>query len=190
MQPQQVNIDKPKLAFNKKLTSFFIRLFIVFSVWFVCYNLILKPPRVIDRPLTNYLTAAAVKCINIFYPSSAQVSWEESKVKRCADMFKEGKLVFQIYDVCNGIDLMFIYVGVLFLLPFPVKRKLWFSAAGIVVIALFNVVRICSLYFIYIYQRSAFDFSHHYLFTLLMYVVIFFGWLLFIRNARPNEKSN
>ena len=172
------------------MTGFFIRLFIVFSVWFVCYNLILKPTRVIDRPLTNFLTSAATKCINVFYSSANQVSWAESKVKNCADMFKQDRLVFQIYDVCNGIDLMFIYIGVLFLLPFPVKRKLWFSGVGVIVIALFNIVRICSLYFIYIYQRSAFDFSHHYLFTLLMYVVIFFGWLLFIRKAKPDEKSS
>jgi len=105
-------------------------------------------------------------------------------------MFKEGRLVFQIYDVCNGIDLMFIYIGVLFLLPYPFKRKLWFSLVGVLVIALFNIIRIGSLYFIYIYKRSAFDFSHHYLFTLLMYVIIFFGWLLFIRKARHNETSS
>ncbi|MES2847890.1 MAG: archaeosortase/exosortase family protein [Bacteroidota bacterium] len=178
----KTNDGKP--IFNKKVSFFFIKLFVLFSLWFVCYIALLYPGRVIDRPLTNFLTASVTKSINFL--SSEQIDWIADPVRPCTHLTKKGVAVFDIYDVCNGIDLMFIYVGVLFLLPYPLKRKIVFSIGGIIAIITLNIIRITSLYFIYLYHRSAFDFSHHYLFTLLMYVLIFYGWLLFVKKSKAH----
>ncbi len=187
----KLKYDKSRPLFNKKITYFFIRLFLLFSLWFVFYSILLRPGRVIDRPLTNFLTASVVKCINTISPSTTPISWIENPVRPCAHLTKNNIAVFDIFDVCNGIDLIFIYLGVLFLLPNPLKRKLIFGACGVVAIVLLNIIRISSLYYIYIYQRSAFDFSHHYLFTLLMYVLIFYAWLLFVKkNKLHGQKSS
>ncbi len=187
MQPENINYDKAPPVYNKRIFYFFIQLFALFSIWFICYNLLLKPPRVIDRPLTNFITGSVVKCINFLSPSTPAISWSENKDRSCANLVQNGYPVFGIYDVCNGIDLMFIYVGIIMLLPYPFKRKLIFSIGGVIAIILANIIRVCSLYFIYVYQRTAFDFSHHYLFTLLMYVLIFYGWILFIKKGKTNE---
>lgn len=186
MLPDKFKSDKGKPIFNKKVTFFFIKLFVLFSVWFVCYALLLQPGRKIDRPLTNLLTASVTKGINIF--SAEPVGWIENATRPCTHLTKDGQAIFDIFDVCNGIDLMFIYVGVLFLLPYPLKRKIVYSIGGIIAIIMLNIVRICSLYFIYVYQRSVFDFSHHYLFTLLMYVLIFYGWWLFVKKSRTYDQ--
>jgi len=174
---------------NKQIVRFFIRLFVLFTCWFVVYALILRPPRVLDRPLTNFITLSVVKIIN-FLPTAAPVSWEEIPGGGRSEILKEGQKVFGIWDVCNGIDLMFIYAGILFLLPFPLKRKIIFSIVGIVVIIVANIIRVAALYYIFLYQRVAFDFSHHYLFTILMYVLIFYGWMLFIKKDKLSEKSS
>jgi len=181
--------SKGEPIFNKKVTTFFIRLFLLFSLWFVLYTILLRPGRVIDRPLTNLLTASVTKLVNAVGPSSTTIAWVENPVRPCTHLTKDNRAIFDIFDVCNGIDLMFIYLGVLFLLPYPLKRKIIFGIGGIVAIIAMNIIRICSLYFIYIYQRSAFDFSHHYLFTLLMYVLIFYGWLLFVKKSKGYEQS-
>lgn len=187
----KLKYDKSQPLFNKKITAFFIRLFLLFSLWFVFYTLLLRPGRIIDRPLTNFLTASVVKCINTISPSTTPISWIENPVRPCAHLTKNNIAVFDIFDVCNGIDLIFIYLGVLFLLPNPLKRKFIFGVCGVVAIVLLNIIRISSLYYIYIYQRSAFDFSHHYLFTLLMYVLIFYAWLLFVKkNKLHGQKSS
>ncbi len=184
--------DKPtqndgKPVFNKKVTWFFIRLFVLFTIWFVCYTLILLPGRKLDKPLTNFITAGVTKVINT--SSNEQLGWVADPVRPCTHLTKNGNAIFDIYDVCNGVDLMFIYVGVLFLLPYPIKRKIIFSVCGIAAIILLNIVRIAGLYFIYIHQRSAFDFSHHYLFTLLMYVLIFYGWWLFVKKSKTYDQG-
>ena len=181
--------SKGEPIFNKRVTGFFIKLFVLFSLWFVCYTMLLSPGRIIDRPLTNFLTASVTKLINIVGPASTPIGWVESSWRPCTHLTKDGVAIFDIFDICNGIDLMFIYLGVLFLLPYPLKRKIIFGIGGVAAIILMNIIRICSLYFIYIYQRSVFDFSHHYLFTLLMYVLIFYGWLLFVKKSKINEQS-
>lgn len=190
MQTEQFEKKKSGTAVNKKIVSFFIKLFLLFSTWFVFYTLLLKPGRVIDKPLTDFITISVTKSINLFSPSTSPVTWLQDKEKPCTHLVKNNTYVFDIFDVCNGIDLMFIYLGVLFLLPYPLKRKIVYGLCGVAAIILMNIIRICSLYFIYVYHRSAFDFSHHYLFTLLMYVLIFYGWLLFVKKSRAYGQSS
>ncbi len=175
---------------NKRIVQFFIKLFILFSIWFVVYALILRPPRIIDRPLTNLITSTVARCINILSPSTVAVSWIDLPEEGRAHIMQNGQKVFGVFDVCNGIDLMFIYVGIIVLLPYPLKRKIIFSIGGIIAIIFANIIRVTALYFINVYQHSAFDFSHHYLFTILMYILIFYGWLLFIKKGKTDEKSS
>jgi exosortase/archaeosortase family protein len=167
---------------KKAILTFFIRLSILFTVWFFVYALLLNPARIIDKPITDLITVTVVKCINVLSPSTAPVTWIVNSNNIGNNLIQYNEKAFGIYDVCNGIDLMFIYISILVLLPYPAKRKIVFSIAGVIVIILANIIRVCALYFIYVYQKSAFDFSHHYLFTILMYVLIFYGWLLFIKK--------
>lgn len=190
MLQQKLKNSKGQPLFNKKVTFFFIKLFLLFSLWFVCYTLLLRPGRVVDKPLTTLLTSAVTKVINIISPATESVGWIQDPVRPCTHLTQNDVAVFDIFDICNGIDLMFIYLGVLFLLPYPLKRKLIYGAGGVAAIILLNIIRISSLYFIYVYYRSAFDFSHHYLFTLLMYVLIFYGWLLFVKKNRTHGQSS
>jgi exosortase/archaeosortase family protein len=187
MLPDKLKTSNGKPVFNKKVAFFFIKLLALFTTWFICYTLLLAPGRVIDRPLTNFITKGVTNSINFL--SNEQVGWVQDPEKPCTHLIKNGVAVFDIYDVCNGIDLMFIYAGVLFLLPYSLKRKIIFSIGGIVAIVLLNIVRIGALYFIYVHQRSAFDFSHHYLFTLIMYVLIFYGWWLFVKKSNTHEQD-
>lgn len=189
------NINKQKKAFSLRslltendITSFFIRLLVLVSLWFVLYHVILKPKRIIDRPLTNFISMSVSKAINAFTPDH-QIAWrDDSENGRRAYLTKNGLDYFGIYDVCNGIDLMFIYVGIISLLPFAIRRKILFSLAGIAIIVLANIIRVTALYYIYIYYNPAFEFSHHYVFTILMYILIFYGWILFIKK-KTNEQG-
>jgi len=159
------------------------------SIWFFLYSLILRPPRILDRPLTNFITSLVTKAINLT-EGNQDLSWKEDIANGGRNyLLKNNEKVFGIYDVCNGIDLMFIYIGIIVLLPSTVKRKLLFSLAGIVAIIIANIIRVYALYFIYFNYRPAFEISHHYIFTLLIYVLIFYGWLLFVKN-KQYEKGN
>jgi exosortase/archaeosortase family protein len=183
-------VDKIKQALQQRsqITGFFIKLFVLFSLWFFVYGLLLKPSRRIDRPITHFLTVTCVKAINFITPADA-LTWEPDKVKDCTHLMRNGQSMFRIFDVCNGIDLMFIYAGIIMLLPGTLRRKTVFIAAGIGVIIVANIIRITSLYYIYFHLRNVFNFSHHYFFTLLMYILIVYGWILFIKPRMQEEIS-
>ena len=170
---------------KKAIIKFFTRLSILFTVWFFVYVLFLGPARLIDKPVTDIITMSVVKCINFLSPSTKPISWITDPMMDGRNfLVQQNNRVFGVWDVCNGVDLMFIYISIIVLLPSPVKRKIIFSIGGILAIIVGNIVRVCALYFIYVYQKSAFDFSHHYLFTILMYVLIFYGWLLFVKKKK------
>jgi exosortase/archaeosortase family protein len=182
LKPANISYDLQAPGAKKVIILFFIRLAISFAAWYFIAGSFLKPTRVIDHPLTNFITITVVKAINFLSPATAPLSWATSNKKPGNKLVKNNKAVLSIYDSCNSIDLIFTYAIVLLLLPGALKRKTVFTLGGIVVITCINIIRIITLYYIYQYYKDAFAFSHEYLFTILMDLLIFSGWLLFIKK--------
>lgn len=182
LQNLQYDITTPEA--KKLIFRFLIRFTILFLSWHFIYGQFLSPSGVIDRPLSNFITVCVVYCVNFLNPSAADLTWVQDAVNHRNFLIQNNNRVFSIFYSCDGINLMFTYVSVLLLLPYPIKRKIVFSIGGMVVIIIANIIRCAALYFIYVYQKSKFDFSHHYLFTLLIDLLIFYGWLLFIKKKK------
>ncbi len=180
-----ISFDFTAPGAKKAITLFFIRLAIVFTLWHLAYAFLLSPQRIIDKPINNLLTLSVVNCINLISTKNPDISWAPYKNRNGTQLIKNKQPVFGIADNCNGVNLMFTYVSVIFLLPYPLKRKLIFSFGGLAVIVAANILRILALYYIYVYHNAIFDFSHHYLFTILLDILIFCGWLLFIQKKKP-----
>ncbi|MDN3658874.1 exosortase/archaeosortase family protein [Ferruginibacter paludis] len=176
-----LSYDLSKPGARKALVFFFIKLSLLLTIWFIIYYHLIKPSGIIDIPLTNLISASVVKIINLF-SSTKTVSWIRNTNNHANSIIENNQIVLGIDYACNGIDLMFTYISLLLLLPYPIMRKIVFSIAGIVVITFANILRVSALYYIYVYYNRAFDFSHHYLFTISMDILIFYGWLLFIRK--------
>jgi exosortase/archaeosortase family protein len=84
-----------------------------------------------------------------------------------------------IADVCNGLELIVLYVGFILCFPAGVYRKALFILSGSVLIYIVNVARCAALVLIYMHSPALLDFSHHYLFTFLVYSFVFFLWYIF-----------
>jgi exosortase/archaeosortase family protein len=184
MQIEKSNTDILRTIFSNPLKSFVLRLILIVICWLVFYTILLKPSRIIDKPLTNFLTKTVVTTINAVSPQTPPLGWVDDVEAKCAYFTQNNKKIFGVFDYCNGIDLIFIYITIIFLLPYSIKRKLIFTIGGTTAIIALNIVRIFCLYLIYTYNRTAFDISHHYLFTFLMYLLIFYGWLLYTKNQK------
>jgi exosortase/archaeosortase family protein len=180
---------KPIPSLNKELLFFFLKLVALVILWQCSYSFILKPSGIPDKQLTNIITSGVTHCINFSSPSSSVYTWVRYKgIDYDSDaIFKNGKIVFVIADICNGLSLMAIYVGFIILMPYPFKRKIIFSVIGMIVLTIANIVRCGLLYWIYRRHPDMFDFNHHYTFTILMYLLIFYGWILFTKGGKINE---
>lgn len=166
---------------------FFLKLFALVIVWECAYYFILAPARIPDKFLTDVITSAVTGCINFFSHAVNKYSWQA--VPGADFIMQNGRNVFMIADACNGLSLMVIYVGLIVLLPYPLKRKIVFSTGGIIVLIIANITRCVLLYWIYKKHPDMFELNHHYLFTILMYLLIFYGWLLFTKKGKVHAIS-
>lgn len=172
---------------NKAMKLFFLKLVGLIIAWESLYIFLLKPLRIPDAFLTHTLTGAVSGAINLFFRLSQPVTWVIDNVHKADHIQQYGKTILTIFDDCNGLDLYLIYLVFLVLLPFSIKRKLKFSLIGIVSIFIGNVFRCMGLYWIYVHHRGIFEFNHHYVFTIMMYLIILVCWIFFTRKPKVNE---
>ena len=168
---------------------FLFRLVALIVTWEALYIFLLRPRRILDESLTNWLSSAVVGCLNLIFRLNPNVHWVEAPGQPANWVQQYGRTILVIFDDCNGLDLFIIYLAFIILLPYPLKRKLIFGIGGMIAIFIGNIIRCISLYYVYKNFRSSFEFNHHYVFTIIMYLIIFYGWVLFTKKPKVNEIS-
>ncbi len=83
---------------------------------------------------------------------------------------------------CLGRNTLGLFVG--FILAFPGKfsNKLWYIFVGIIIFLFLNILRILGLTITDYCCREYLDFNHHYVFKIVVYVVIFLLWARWIKK--------
>src|SRR5689334_1239824 len=75
---------------------------------------------------------------------------------------REDKIVLNVYEGCNGINVMIVFVAFIVAYGGSVKATLWFVPLGLIVIHLFNLIRIALLYVVAQHYQSYFYYVHKY----------------------------
>jgi exosortase family protein XrtF len=117
------------------------------------------------------------------------VEVEDRLNRPTTDLNYLGKAKLSIYEGCNGINIMVIFVA--FLVAFgPISRPLlWFVPLGLLIIHFANLCRILLLFFVSEYMPRAMYFTHKYFFTAILYVVIFALWLWWVKRYSALRKN-
>lgn len=176
---------------------FLLKAVALFVVWKTLYLLVLLPGRVLDGPLTYMVGVGTAKTLNVasrsgvystvpgVNPKKDGNTWIEEPVMH---IYLGQERVLSIGDPCNGLEVMVLYAGLILCLPATLKRKSVFLLTGLVSIEILNLIRCAALVRIYLTHPEYLDFSHHYLFTFLVYAFIFWLWFLFSRNMELGKK--
>jgi len=83
------------------------------------------------------------------------------------------KVILSVYEGCNGINVMIVFVAFLAAFGGSLKKMSWFLPAGIILIHLSNLARIILLYFVAVGYRHYFYYVHKYIFTAVIYMMVF-----------------
>ena len=83
---------------------------------------------------------------------------------------------------CNGIELMALFSGFVLIFPGNWKNKLWFIPLGLLIIHLLNIARVLALAIIAKVAPETLDFNHKYTFTLILYSLVFLGWVVWVKK--------
>jgi exosortase/archaeosortase family protein len=182
----------------KPVSQFLLKAAILFVAWKAVYLLFLLPGRVLDRPLTYVIgkgTAAALRLLN----PSGDAHYNAIPAMHPKGLGNEGlepvmairsdqTVMLNIADVCNGLELLVLYAGLILCLPATRSRKIAYITGGILGIEILNLIRCAGLVLIYLHKPQWLDFSHHYLFTFVVYAFIFWLWYLFSRDPEFAKK--
>jgi len=169
---------------------------ILFVAWKAVYLLFLLPGRVLDKPLTYVIGKGTAATLSLFNPSGNYNAIPAMHPKGFGNEGLEPVMAIRsgqtglldIADVCNGLELLILYAGLILCLPATRKRKLAYIIGGIIGIEILNIIRCTGLVLIYLHKPEWLDFSHHYLFTFVVYAFIFWLWYLFSRDPEFAKK--
>ncbi len=98
--------------------------------------------------------------------------------------------VLSVYEGCNGLNVMIIFVAFLVAYAGNMRKLLWFIPFGLLAIHLMNLSRIILLFFVAEYYEDYLYFTHKYLFTAVIYVgvlVLWYWWISKLSKSTANE---
>lgn len=119
--------------------------------------------------------------------ASAILSWFGEPVSVINNMEKptvllqqSGNTILSVYEGCNGVNVMVVFIA--FILAFGGKKKMiaLFIITGLVIIHAMNLIRILLLYYVALSYQHYFYFVHKYIFTAVLYLVVFALWTIWI----------
>jgi exosortase family protein XrtF len=171
---------KPTILFLTKFLGIYLIGNFLYGLYITSYEP--KPD-----PVTHVVTVPTAGIINACgYP----VETRDRAAKPTTDIVYLGSNILSVYEGCNGINTMIIFLAFLFAFG-PISKPLWwFAPLGVLIIHLMNLGRISLLFFVTEYMPRAMYFTHKYFFTAILYVVIFVLWVWWVRRyAKPTAAN-
>jgi exosortase family protein XrtF len=166
--------------------TFLLRAALIYIVWQLLYLFVLSPTRVPDKQLTDFTTLPVAKILSLFYHEVC-IIYSEQLGTRNDVLTINGKKTIAIGDACNALEIYVLYVSFLFCFPGTLRRRLLFVLAGLPYIYVINVVRVVFITYLNIHHKSLVEISHHYIFTIIVYLLVFYLWVLYSKNTRLLE---
>lgn len=107
---------------------------------------------------------------------------------------KNNKIVISVFEGCNGVNVIIIFIAFLVAFGGEWKKMTCFSLTGLLVIHSSNLLRISLLYITAGYFQSFFYYFHKYLFTAVLYMVVLALWIIWIfcyqDKLKPSSNAN
>lgn len=103
------------------------------------------------------------------------------------------KTIVNVFEGCNGINVVIVFLAFLVAYQGTVKRTFIFAVAGLFVIHIFNLARIILLFQQAKNHSPYFYYIHKYLFTAILYFVVVVLWWFWvskfnrIKNDHPRQ---
>ena len=167
---------------------FLSRALIIFVVWKLLYHLFLYPIGFPDKLLTN-LTGVSTSFLyrNLMNEPVIFFRDELRSGVKMAVVYIQNKRVIGVADGCNGLELYVLFIAFLFCIPTNIKRQIAFTLIGTAVIFISNGFRCFALAWLFLHNYSWANFAHHYLFKMVIYSMIFYMWIVYVKKKNWHE---
>lgn len=185
------DIPKPIRLFLAKALLFFV-------VWKIIYIGFLLKSKVVDHQLTTHIGNACVEILNNWTSMSGFRAVREAKssiyegettTEIASLILHNDKRVLYIADLCNGLELIALYIGFIVCMPSSFWRKVRYIIIGVIILDVVNIARCIGLIYLQEYYEYYFDIAHKYIFNITVYSVTFILWVIYTRKIHLNNET-
>jgi len=163
---------KPALRFVAIFIAVYLVLNFVYGFWIESV-----------RPSPDRATILVTQQTSVFLSAIGEDVQGRIDVKTpTVSVLKKGDIVLRVYEGCNGINVMIVFISFLLAFSGGKKKIIWFLPLGLFIIHLANLIRIALLYYVAEYWQSYFYYVHKYLFTAVIYLVVFLLWWVWVEK--------
>jgi exosortase family protein XrtF len=164
----------------------FVALFVgIYLVGNIIYGLYISSRGNAPDHITKLVAHQAAGVLNL---ADFVVSTEVNPDGPTVFMKSGARIVLNVYEGCNGINVFIVFVSFLVAFGGPVKKYLWFVPVGVLILHVCNLLRIILLYGVAIGYQHYFYYVHKYIFTGIIYLVVLALWIYWIRKGNDKRK--
>ncbi len=167
--------QKAIVLFLVKFIGSYILLNTLYGLWIAHYEPLPDP---ITRLVTNQ-TATLISMVE------DNITVGEAIGSPNVPICQNAKTIVSVFEGCNSINVMIVFVSFVVAFTGTWKKSVIFSAIGLALIYVFNLLRVGLLFFIAKYYHDSLYFFHKYLFTGLLYALIFLLWFYWVKKLWP-----
>ncbi|HEY9005622.1 exosortase family protein XrtF [Ohtaekwangia sp.] len=167
----QLREFKPTFFFLTKFVGIYLVLNLLYGFYITAYYP--KPDPVTHIVSEN--SAALLRFIGL------DVVTSDHPTRPTTALVYDGKSPVTVYEGCNGINVMIVFLA--FTVAFgPIgKKMLYFLLLGFACIYLINLIRIILLFWVSRDLPHYMYFTHKYFFTAIIYVMVLILWIGWVR---------
>jgi exosortase family protein XrtF len=163
---------KPTILFLSKFIGFYLVANLLYGFYVTAYH---PAP----DPATHWVShQTSVVLSACGWPTTIR---DNSNKPTTSILYEEGSIL-SVYEGCNGINVMIIFVAFVIAFGSLLRSMLWFIPLGLLIIHVMNLARISLLFFVAEYMPRFMYFTHKYLFTAIIYVVVFILWVWWVKK--------
>lgn len=161
---------------KQPIVKFLVLFSFLLGVFFMGYELYIKPNGALDHYLTEVVTLGIIKLLNLTH---YEASYTIGKQLGSTYIFISPQLipVVKVGASCNGLELLMLFT--IFITAYPGKweYKIPFILVGNLLIHSLNILRNYVLTLLAYYNSPYYDFFHRYVFIFFIYGSVFLLWL-------------
>lgn len=103
-------------------------------------------------------------------------------VEPSVKLYYHGKWVARIIEGCNAISIIILFISFVLAFTGKLKQMVFFILSGIVIIHVFNIIRIVLLSMAIFHYPKSQHFLHGVVFPLFIYGVVFGLWVIWVNK--------
>jgi len=169
--------QKTIILFLVKFIGLYIVLNTIYGFWIDSYS-------PLPDPLTKIVTHQTVAMISLMEEG---VTVAEALGSPNVPVRQDGKTVVSVFEGCNSLNVIFVFLSFIVAFTGSPKKTVIYGIIGVALIYLLNLLRVGLLFFTAKYYPGNLYFFHKYLFTALLYVLVFFLWYIWVTKIWPRK---